>query len=129
MLISEIVSSSLPSVGSAGTITANRCSFFALEYSASVPFAAISADFYTYYPTNTSKRLTFLMTWSGMWTAFIFSDIIGVAIATGVATTPAWSDAYAISSGELLLACYDGLGSLGGLCVVILALGGIANSE
>ena len=68
--------SSLPSVGSAGTITANRCSFFALEYSASIGFAAMGADFYIYYPTNTSKRLTFLMTWSGMWTAFIFADLV-----------------------------------------------------
>ena len=67
------------------------------------------------------------MTWLGMWTAFLFADLLGVAIATGVATTPAWKDAYATSSGALLLACFDGLGALGGFCVVILAMGGIAN--
>ena len=87
----------------------------------------MGADFYVYYPTNITKRLTFLMTWLGIWTGLIFADLIGVAIATGIATTPAWNDAYAISAGALLLACFDGLGGLGGFCVVVLALGGIAN--
>lgn len=87
----------------------------------------MGADFYIYYPTKISRRITFLMTWSGMWTAYIFSALVGVAIASGVPSTPNWTDAYATSSGALLLACYDGLGSLGGFCVVILALGGIAN--
>lgn len=77
---------------------------------------------------NTSRRLTFFMTWSGMWTSLIFVNLIGVAIATGVATTPGWANAYATSSGALLLACYDGLGAFGGFCAVLLALGGIANN-
>ena len=51
-----------------------------------------------------------------------------MGIATGVATNPAWSDAYSISSGALLLACYDGLGGFGSLCVVILAFGSITNN-
>lgn len=119
---------SLQSVGSSGSITANRCSFFALEFSSVIPFSSIGADFYVYYPTSTSQRLTFLMTWSGLWTALIFVNILGVGIATGVSTTPTWSDAYSKSSGALLLACYDGLGGFGGFCVVILALGSIANN-
>lgn len=55
-------------------------------------------------------------------------NILGVGIATGVATTPAWKDAYDTSSGALLLACYDGLGGFGSLCVAILALGCITNN-
>ncbi|KAL9100878.1 MAG: hypothetical protein Q9163_003805 [Psora crenata] len=119
---------SFPSTGSPGTITANRCSFFAFEFSTIIGFSAVGADFYVYYPTNTSKRLTFLMTWSGMWTALIFVNLIGVAIATGVSANPAWSDAYSTSSGALVLACYEGLGGFGGFCTVILALGGVANN-
>ena len=119
---------SATSVGPAGTITANRCSFFALIFASVIGFTAIGADFYVYYPTTTSKRITFLTTWSGIWLATIFCNIIGVAIATGVSTTPAWNDAYSISSGALLLACYDGLGGFGGFCVVILALGSITNN-
>lgn len=116
------------SIGPAGTVTANRCSFFAFEFALAIGFAAMGADFYVYYPTTTSKRITFLTTWSGIWLASIFCNIIGVAIATGVPTTPGWNDAYGISSGALLLACYDGLGGFGGFCVVILALSSITNN-
>ncbi|KAL9635519.1 MAG: hypothetical protein Q9164_003400 [Protoblastenia rupestris] len=116
------------SIGDATTITASRCSFFALEFAGIIGFSSIGADFYVYYPTGTSKRITFFTTWSGCWLALIFCNIIGVGIATGVATNPAWSDAYSISSGALLLACYDGLGGFGSLCVVILAFGSITNN-
>ena len=68
------------------------------------------------------------MTWTGIWLALIFCNIIGVGIATGVAITPAWNDAYNVSSGALLLACNDGLGGFGGFCVAILALGSITNN-
>lgn len=37
---------SLVSTGDPATITANRCSFFALMFSAIIGFAAVSADFY-----------------------------------------------------------------------------------
>lgn len=91
-------------------------------------FTAVGADFYVYYPTATSKRLTFLSTWSGLWLPTIFVNILGVGIATGVSTTPAWGEAYETSTGALLLACYNGLGGFGSFCVVILALGSIANN-
>lgn len=58
----------------------------------------------------------------------MFSNIIGVGIATGIPNVPEWSNAYDISSGALLYACYDGLGGFGGFCVVILALGSITNN-
>lgn len=116
------------SVGPVGTITANRCSFFALEFASVIGFAAIGADFYVYYPTTTSKWITFLTTWSGTWLALIFCNIVGIGIATGVAGTPAWNEAYGISSGALLLECYHGLGGFGGFCVVILALGSVTNN-
>ena len=116
------------SVGPAGTITANRCSFFALVFATVIGFSSVAADFYVYYPTTTSKRITFLMTWSGTWVATVFCDLIGVAIATGVPTNPGWSDAYSVSSGALLLACYDGLGGFGGFCAIILAFGSITNN-
>jgi len=116
------------SVGSAGTVTANRCSFVALEFASVIGFAAIGADFYVYYPTTTPKWITFSKTWSGTWIALIFCNIVGVGIATGVAITPAWNDAYGISSGALLLACYEGLGGFWSFCVVILALGSVTNN-
>lgn len=116
------------SIGSAGTVTANRCSFFTLVFASVIGYCAISADFYVYYPSTSPKWITFLTTWSGIWIALIFCNIIGVGIATGVANTPAWSDAYNISTGALLLACYDGLGGFGSFCVIILALSSITNT-
>ena len=115
-------------VGPSGTITANRCSFFVLIIGSIIGFAAVSSDFYVYYPIDTPKWITFTMTWSGMWVALIFCNIVGVGIATGVANKQNWSDAYAISSGALLLECYNGLGAFGSLCVVVLALGSITNN-
>ena len=116
------------SAGDSGTVTASRCSFFILMIGNIIGFSAISADFYVYYPENTSKLAIFSTTWSGMWTSLIFCNIVGVGIATGVANNQRWQDAYAISSGALLLECYNGLGGFGGLCVVVLALGSITNN-
>ena len=42
---------SLQSVGPPGTVAANRCSFFALQFSVAVGFSVIGADFYVYYRT------------------------------------------------------------------------------
>ena len=119
---------SAASAGPAGMKTANRCSFFALEFASIIGFTAIGADFYVYYPTKTPKWISFLTTWSGTWLAAIFCNIIGVGIATGVATKQSWADAYGISSGALLLQAYDGLGGFGRFCVVILALGSVTNN-
>ncbi|TGO92055.1 hypothetical protein BPOR_0011g00050 [Botrytis porri] len=116
------------SVGDSGTINANRCSFFALVFASIIGFTAISADFYVYYPKDYPKWITFASTWTGIWTSVIFANIVGVGIATGVPNIPAWSDAYAISSGALLYECYGRLGGFGGFCVVILALGSITNN-
>lgn len=115
-------------VGDAGTLIASRCSFFALKFASAIGFAAVSADFYVYYLATAPKCTTFSMTWTSTWLALIFCSLVGVGIATGVAANTQWSKVYATSSGALLLACYDGLGGLGGFCVVILTLGSVANN-
>ena len=118
---------SLVSVGDDAAVTANRCSFFALAFASIVGFAAISSDFYVYYPTNTSRVLTFGMTWLGLWLSTMISGLIGIGIATGVSSQPLWSEAYGTSSGALIMACYDGLGGFGSLCGVIMFVGAIQN--
>lgn len=119
---------SAPSIGDSATINANRASFFALIFASIIGFSAISADFYVYYPKDYPKWMTFATTWSGIWVALIFTNIIGVGIATGVPNVPEWSAAYDVSSGALLLECYNGLGGFGGFCVVILSLGAITQN-
>ena len=116
------------SVGPAGAITAHRCSFFALQFATVMGFTAVGADFYVYYPTTTPKWITFSTTWSGIWLGLIICNIIGVGIATGVTNNTVWNEAYGISSGALLLACYDGLGGFRSFCLVILALSAVTNN-
>lgn len=68
------------------------------------------------------------MTWVGLGLSTMLAYLVGAGIASGIATTPAWSDAYDISSGAVLVAAFDGLGGFGKFCGVILALGVIANN-
>ncbi|KAL8976305.1 MAG: hypothetical protein Q9205_007656, partial [Flavoplaca limonia] len=114
--------------GEPGTLTASRCSFFALLFGSVVAFSAASADFYVYYPTTTPKWLVFSMTWSGIWAGTVLCNIVGIAIATGIDSNPRWASAYEISSGALLYACYDGLGGFGSFCLIILALTSVTNN-
>lgn len=119
---------STTSVGNPETINANRLTFFSLCLSSSVAWAASSSDFYVYYPSNTPKWKSFAMTLTGLTLAFSFVFLLGVGLATGIASTEAWSTAYDVSSGALILAGYDGLGGFGKFCGVVVAFGVIANN-
>lgn len=68
------------------------------------------------------------MTLLGLTLSFSFVLLLGVGLASGITTTPAWSTAYDTSSGALILAGYEGLGGFGKFCGVIVALGVIANN-
>ncbi|KAF2732407.1 hypothetical protein EJ04DRAFT_513879 [Polyplosphaeria fusca] len=121
-------STSLTSVGSSNQISANRISFFSLCFYAPNSWGAAASDFWVYYPENTSKVKTFLLTHTGLTLAFSFVYLLGVGLASGVATHSAWTDAYAISSGALINSGLAPLGDFGKFCAVIMALGLIANS-
>ncbi|KAH8815548.1 permease for cytosine/purines, uracil, thiamine, allantoin-domain-containing protein [Xylogone sp. PMI_703] len=116
------------SVGNAATINANRLSFFGLSLSVPVSWAGAASDFYVYYPENTPRRKAFFLTLIGLTMSFTIVNLMGVGLASGVATNPSWSAAYDISSGALILAGYDGLGGFGKFCGVVVALGVIANN-
>ena len=68
------------------------------------------------------------MTYTGLTLSFVFVNLIGVGLGSGIATTPAWSTAYEISSGAVILAGYDSVGGFGKFCGVIVALGVISNN-
>lgn len=117
----------LESVGNIGTIAANRLSFFSLQLSVPLSWAGASSDFFVYYPESTSKRMVFAMTYLGISISFIFVNLLGVGLASGVSTNPGWDTAYNTSSGALLLAGFDGLGGFGKFCGVMVALGLCSN--
>ena len=118
----------LQSTGPSPATTAGRLSFFSLCMSVPLSWAAAASDFYVYYPESTNKRLTFLMTFTGLTLSFVFVTMIGVGLGSGVSTTPSWSDANDISPGALILAGFDRLGGFGKFCGVVVALGVISNN-
>ncbi|KAL8902665.1 MAG: hypothetical protein Q9207_004486 [Kuettlingeria erythrocarpa] len=119
---------SLQSVGNSATIAANRLSFFSLQLSVPLSWAGASSDFFVYYPESSSKPMVFAMTFVGLSISFIFVNLLGVGLASGVSTNPGWDTAYSTSSGALLLAGFDGLGEFGKFCAVVVALGLCSNA-
>lgn len=55
-------------------------------------------------------------------------NILGVGLASGIASNTDWAEAYTISSGALILAGYNGVGGFGKFCGVVVALGVISNN-
>lgn len=118
----------LQTTGDAGAITAGRLSFFSLQLSVPVSWAAASSDFYVYYPESTKKWKVFLMTMTGLTLSFVFVNMLGIGLASGIASNPLWDEANKISSGALILAGYGPLNGFGKFCGVIVALGVISNN-
>jgi purine-cytosine permease-like protein len=116
------------SVGDAPVVAANRLSFFSLCLYVPNSWGAAAADFFTYYPEKTSRRKIFALTLVGIWTAFTLVYMLGIGLATGMASHPAWEEASLVSTGALIVAGYGPLGGFGLFCAVIVALGVISNS-
>ena len=93
-------------------------------------WVASAADYYVYYPVSTPKYLIFAITTLGLSIAIIFTDLIGVALGTGVASAPTgtWANAYATSGGALLVEAFAPAGGWGKFCAVLLALGVVSNA-
>ncbi|KAI4189693.1 MAG: hypothetical protein L6R41_001302 [Letrouitia leprolyta] len=119
---------SLQSIGDPSAVTAGRLSFFSLQLSVPVSWAAASSDFYVYYPETTKPWKCFAMTLTGLTLSFVFVNLIGIGLGSGVATNTVWSEANDISAGALIVAGFDGLKGFGGFCGVIVALGVISNN-
>ena len=116
-----------PSSGDGPTITAGRLSFFSLSLSVPLSWAGAGSDFYVYYPPYTSKRITWLMTFTGLTISFVFVNMIGIGLGSGAVSYKPWSDAEAVSPGALILQGYHSVGGFGKFCAVIVALGQISN--
>ncbi len=91
-------------------------------------WSCAASDFYVYYPETTSKLKIFLLTTTGLFTSFTLVYLIGIGLGSGVTSNATWADAFAVSTGALMVQGFDGLAGFGKLCSVIVALGIIANS-
>lgn len=119
---------STPSQNTGSLLAAQRLSFFNICLYVPNSWAGAASDFYVYYPEKTSKRKIFLLTLTGIWTAFTFVYLIAIGLGTGVANSPAWAAANDVSSGALIVAGYEPLKGFGRFCSVVVSLGVIANS-
>lgn len=120
--------SSAPSTVSGTALNAARLTFFSICSYVPNSWSAAAADFYVYYPENTSRRKIFFLTLGGLWTAFCFVYLVAIGLATGIAQRPSWAEANEISTGALIVAAYGPLEGFGKVCSVIVALGVCANS-
>lgn len=119
---------SAPSSGSGAVLAGNRLSYFFLTASGPLGWAPASADFYSYFHPKTSRIGTATMTGAGITTGKLLIEFLGIGLASGLATTPAWSEAFGHSTGALITAAFDPLGGFGHFCAVVLALCVSANN-
>ncbi|KIX07147.1 uncharacterized protein Z518_05124 [Rhinocladiella mackenziei CBS 650.93] len=117
------------SLGSGATLAGNRVSYFFLTASGPLGWAPAAADFFVYYPENTSRRGVCVMTTAGMTLGKLLIEFLGIGLGTGLANNVEWSEAFSSSGvGALVVAGYAPLQNFGKLCAVILALGVAANN-
>lgn len=113
--------------GDRSTRIGDRLSFFGLNLAAAITYAGGAADYFVYYPIDTSRWILFTSTLVGLSTSFTFAFVLGIGLGSGIATNASWSTAYDISQGALIVEAYDPLNGFGKFCAVLLALGLIGN--
>lgn len=118
---------STPSTGNPRTIIGDRLSFFSLCLSAAITYGGAAADYFVYCPEETPPWKVFTVTMCGLGTSFTFALLLGIGLGSGIATNTAWSNAYGISQGALLVEGFAPLGAFGSFCSVVVALGLVAN--
>lgn len=117
-----------PSEGEAPlTIKGNRLSFFSLCLAAAITYSGGAADLFVYYPEYAPRRKVFFVTALGLAASFTYAFIVGIGLGSGIARNTAWSDAYTVSQGALIVEGFAPLGAFGSFCGVIVALGLVGN--
>ncbi|OJJ51312.1 hypothetical protein ASPZODRAFT_57139 [Penicilliopsis zonata CBS 506.65] len=117
-----------PSQGDARTLVGNRLSFFSLCVSAAITYAPLAADFFVYYPENTSKSALFGLTFFGLMVSFTMALVCGIGLASGIGAHAEYAAAYDRGAGALIVEGFGPLHGFGKFCSVVVALGLIANT-
>ncbi|KAB8229335.1 uncharacterized protein BDW43DRAFT_303253 [Aspergillus alliaceus] len=106
----------------------NRLAFFSLCFASAITWAPASADYFVYFPSSTKPGRMFLASSTGMGLAMTLTTLLGIGLATGIDSNPAWVDASLASPGSLLAASFSNLHGFGRFCAVILLLGTVSNN-
>ncbi|KAJ5891334.1 uncharacterized protein N7473_007562 [Penicillium subrubescens] len=116
------------SQGDPRTVAGNRLSFFSICLSAAITYAPLAADFFVYYPENTSRLTIFSLTLAGLVFSFTMALVCGIGLASGISANPEYEAAYTLGQGALIVEGFGPLHGFGKFCSVIIALGLIANT-
>lgn len=105
-------------------------SFAASIFGNSTGWSTYAADYTVYMKSNTSSKKIFFWTYFGLFLPLAFTQMLGAAVVTGTTHNTEYMTAYEDSGigGLLGAVLFPPLGGFGRFCVVILALGIVANN-
>lgn len=125
---------STPSQGDRRTVIGSRISFLSLTLAAAITYGGAAADYFVYYPPSTPPLALFSISLVSLLCSFTFTYCIGIGLASGIASVPAYSTAYERSQGALIVAGFTDATSprafntgFGKFLAVVVALGLVAN--
>jgi len=101
-----------------------------IVYGFATGWTSYAADYTVYQPSTQSKRKVFFWTWLGLIVPLLFTEMLGAAVGSCIATVPRYGEAYDSGSigGLLSAVLVYHLGTFGKFCLIILALTIIANN-
>ena len=106
----------------------HRISFFSLCVSAAITYAGDAADYFVYYPENTSDTPLLSASLLGLSLSFTFAIVLGIGLASGINIDSSFASAYERGQGSLIVAGFiDPLGDFGRFLGVVVALGLVTN--
>ncbi|KAI0007782.1 purine-cytosine permease [Xylariaceae sp. FL0662B] len=105
-------------------------SFAASVFGFATGWTSYAADYTVYQPVSRSRASIFLWTFAGLFVSLCFTELLGAAVATAMATKKAYLAAYTEAGiGGLLAEVLVGrLGRFGEFCVAVLALSIVGNN-
>ncbi|KAL8989797.1 MAG: hypothetical protein Q9169_008278, partial [Polycauliona sp. 2 TL-2023] len=125
---------STPSQGDSRSVIGSRISFLSLTLAAAITYGGSAADYFVYYPPSTAPLALFSISLVSLLCSFTFTYCIGIGLASGIASVPAYSTAYDESQGALIVAGFTEFTSpsdfntgFGKFLSVVTALGLVAN--
>ncbi|KAI1397003.1 permease for cytosine/purines, uracil, thiamine, allantoin-domain-containing protein [Hypoxylon fuscum] len=105
-------------------------SFAASVFGFATGWTSYAADYTVYQPVNSSRRSIFFVTFLGLFVSLCFTELLGLAVATAMASNEAYLNSYndAHIGGMLAQVLVPKLGHFGEFCLVILGLSIIGNN-
>ena len=109
---------------------ASVLSFAAAVFGSSTGWSTYAADYSVYMPPTTSRKKIFAWTFAGLIFPLFSVQILGAAVGTATTGSEAFADAYGDAGigGLLGAVLFPRLGRFAQVCIVVLALGVIANN-